>query len=369
MIKRSKTVLSLATQADNPELLDLFKYPESSSLKYTMDRSPDYFSFCRIHDNWKVIVARAPQLTGAVTVTFSQVFLEKKERNIAYISDLRVDISSRKQGLGNSLLKEALVTCHYPEGKDIPVFACVFKDNSAGLKTFANLGRDNLAYFYNVADILAYFILPVSLKKPGRKAGEYTIRSASIEDLPEMLSLWKQVNSPKNLAGVLTEENFNKWLENVPDLSMSSYLLAIDKSNKIKGFLGLWNQSALRRITITSGSYFIKFIRIIWNLFKQITGFSSFPGPGQPLNFYNVFNLCVPETEGEILNLLIDHAFKIVKENNSLFLALALDKKDPLNMQLKGLIASKSEIGLLSNYNFNNNSTHNNSPFHLEISL
>jgi hypothetical protein len=356
---------SYATQEDNLSLIRLFnKYPESSGFKYILDRSPDYFAFCNLHDNWKVIVAKERQLVGAVTLTFSDIFIGENIQNIAYISDLRVDLPYRGQRIGNNLLKEAIAN-----SKNIPVFASVFKDNSAGLKAFADLSKDNTAHFQKAVDILAYFILPVNLKKLSPKVAKYTVRTASEKDLAEMADLWNQVNTKKNMAGVFNHENLSKWFNKVPELSINSFLVAVDKNNKIKAFLGLWNQSELRRISITSETNFIKFIRISWNLLKKVTGFNSFPVPGETLNFYNVFNLCIEHNEAELLPLLLAHAFKIVKNNNALFLALALDKNDPLNKQLKGYISSTSEIVLLSTFDFNNISTHKKHLFHLEISL
>jgi hypothetical protein len=360
--------ISDATPEDNRDLTELFnKYPVSSGISYTLDRSPDYFSFCNLHDAYKVITARNEHLAGAITITFSQVFLENQVKNIAYMGELRLDMSARGTGLGDRLMQAGLEACRQA-GNDVPIFASVLKGNTPGFKKLANLGRDKLANFFPVAEIILYFILPLSLKRLNPLVKDYTVRPAGKEDLPEMLALWNMVNSEKNLAAVLNTETFEKWLAKAWGLEISSYLLAFDRNNRLRGFLGTWDQSAIRRITIWSESLPVKFIRKTWNLLRPLSGMALFPAPGQSLSFYNVTNLCIPEEEAETFSLLLYHAFKTVRENKSVFLAVALDKKDPLNRQLKGFISSGSELVLLSNYDYNNISTHKNRLYHLEIS-
>lgn len=353
--------IRLANQNDNSQIIDLVKkYPMSSdSLSYVVDRSPNYFRLAEFQGNaHKVLVIEANKILGLLSLVFDEVYIDNKSQKIAYTCDLRVEPFIRKTGIADSLMLEGINTIKNSLGENANIFTCVLKDNIAGLKKNQNLSKHGIL-MKKAAEFKTYFILPFYTKI--LKNLNFNIRFAKENDIENMFKLWNEVNKNKNLTRVFTLESFTNWIKNTEGLGINKYLLA-ERDGTLVGFMGLWNQKETRRIIIHSQSKQMKFIKGFWNLGSKMIGIPKFPGTGQDLNFHNITNLCLKDNE--CFDQLIYNAFIYVKKNNSMFLTLALDKKDELNKYLKKFISSSTELYLLSNYKFENNNI-----FHVEISL
>lgn len=358
-----------AKKEDNSELIRILKnYPISSTgLSYKVDRSPDYFQLCRIQGNdYRIIIAGKNQIIGTMSVIADKVYLEKEIRNITYTADLRVEPAARGSGLADKIMEKGVFSCREIAGKDVPIFTVVMKSNKAGLKKNLNLGRNNITDMHQVAEVFTYFFLPYKLRKI-RTDKKYFIVQAHENDMDLMFDLWGNINSKKSLTKFYSREEFKNWINNTEGLTINNYLLLKDERNNLKGFMGIWNQSRIRKIIVTEIPFYTRIFSRIWNFFAVLLKLSPFPGLNQELNFHNIINLCVAQEDAEALPLLIESAFNIIRKDKSLFLGLALDKKDPLNYYLDSFIAAKSELLLLSNYNLQ--SSQKDELYHLEISL
>lgn len=362
MIKNSEKIeIRLANETDNNQIIELVKkYPTSSdSLSYVVDRSPNYFKFAELQGyNHKVLVAISDKILGSLVVSFDKVYLDNSILDISYTCDLRVDPSVRKTGVADSLMIEGVNTINNILGTDSKIFTCVLKDNKAGLKKNQNLSKHGIL-MKEIAQIKTYFIFPFYTRKLNYK--KYNIRFACQDDIEKMFLLWQQVNENKNLSRFFDLESFKSWVNNTEGLGINNYLIA-EKNGELVGFMGLWNQSKTRRIIIYSQNKRIKIISKLWNLSSKIIKIPQFPSKDQELNFYNITNLCLKDNDS--FNHLIYNAFIHLKKNNSMFLTLALDKRDKLNKYIKKFIYSGAELFLLSNYKLKTDNI-----FHVEISL
>jgi len=362
--------INFAGEADNEALISLLKkFPLSAEvLSYRVDRSPDYFFLSRLQgiDQKIITVREGKQIKGTLSVIIDQVYLEQEVKKIAYTADLRVIPEHRGIGLADQLMREGIKVCKdYPE-KELPVFTVVMKDNPTGLKKNQNLERDQVAKMTKIGELISYFIFPFAFRvKPAKK---YQIYPAEAKDLAEMFALWQKINSKKQLARAFENvTDFEKWIKDTPDLDFNSYLLARDNEGRIKGFIGVWNQKKVRKIIVTKAKPAILIFRKIWNAFASLSGLPYFPGLEEELGMYHVLNLCLEHEDGEALPLLLANALTRVRENKCFFLALALDKNDPLNKFIKNFWSTKSELFLISDYLFNNPEAKR--LYHPEISL
>ncbi len=346
---------------DNFALIDLFKsYPPLSSLSYVVDRSPSYIKLAEYQGySYDLFTAHENQrLIGSLLVAYDKVYLDKKENDIAYTCDLRLEIESRGKGIGDNLMIQGFKSIKSNLGESAKIFTCVLKDNKAGLKKNINISNSGLADMKKVAELKSYFIFPFYTKL--KKTKKYNVRFANQNDIEDMFKLWEEVSINRNLAKVFIFESFKEWIDKTAKID--SFLIA-EKENNMVGFLGLWNQKEIRRVIIYSQNWQMQIIRKLWNLAGKIAGIPYFPDAGQNLNFYNVQNLCIKEND--CLSEILLEAFKFVRLNNSMFLAIGLDKRDLLNKELKSFISSTTELLLLSNYNLENN----DKIFQTEISL
>lgn len=357
-----KVIIREANLNDDTQIINLVKnHPTSSSLSYVVDRSPSYFKLAEYQGyDYKVLVAESDNIVGSLLISFDKVYLDNLEQKIAYTCDLRVEPFARRTGIADNLMKSGVQSIKDCLGESPNIFTCVLKDNKAGLKKNQNLGRDGLVQMKEVATFKSYFLLPFYTKL--FKTKNYNIRFANSNDIEQMFKLWAEINQSRNLARVFTEESFIDWINNSQGLGINNYLIA-EKNNQLLGFMGLWNQNKIRRVIIHSQNNQMKMMRYFWNTCSKLLGIPYFPGPNQALNFYNITNLCIKDND--CFKELIYNAFKYVRENNSMFLAIGLDSRDKLNKELKGFISSTTELYLLSNYEIKNN----DNIFHPEIAL
>lgn len=360
-----KVLIRYSNDRDNISLINIFKnHPVSSSLSYVVDRSPDFNNLHKLQGfDYKVIISEEEnKVKGSLSLLFDRVYLNGKESISTYTCDLKLEHDLRKTGVADRLMREGFHCTRdlYPDSK---IFTSILKDNKAGFKKNQNLS--NLVKMNLLGEVNSYFF--VLLSKKIKKNNKYTIRPSTENDVEEMVNLWQKVKKENyNLARSYTIESFKKMIHNTPNLSYNDFLLAI-KDNKIVGFTGLWNQHPVRKIVITSEQSIMKTIRLIRNLYGLFVKLPEFPQINKPLNFYCMLHLCISPENIDCFADILSNACKIVFEKNSMFLALALDKKDPLNTYASKLISDKGQLLLLGE--LAPEDMDKDKLFHVEISL
>jgi GNAT superfamily N-acetyltransferase len=355
-------IIRFSEKKDNNQIIEILKKEAvSGSISYITDRSPDYFEYLELTGyDYKVIVAEIDnQIVGFVCISFSKVFLNKKVENMAYTWELRLDSNFRKKGIADKLMNFAIKTCYDVLGEDAKIFTCVIGSNKDGLRKNEKLYKSGLVNIKKAGEINTYFILPFNLKK--EKGSKYFIREFKEEDLDEMYILWCNTQINKNLGRYFRKEEFFEWIKNIKKNHDSSYIVVFD-NNKMIAFCGLWNFNKLKKIILSDEKKYFKIIRFFWFFISKILNISRFPKKGESLNFFSLINLCVDNNSKDVLKEIILFFFKYTKEHKGIFLALALDKKDPLNNELKNFIFDKSELFFLNNYESDNIN-------HFELSL
>lgn len=361
--------IRLAGPEDGPDLVAFFKDHAIASpqMAYQVDRGPDYFGICRLqgHDH-RVLLAQSDQVLGTMTTLFDRVYHRGAPIEVAYTADLRVALSARGTGLADRLMREAVHTIRQVQGQDAAIVTAVAKDNPAGLKKNANLGRDGLVNMSPIGMIRMYMLAPFTPPGAVWPFQPYRIRPATREDLPAMAALWAETNGRKDLARVFTAESFAHWVDTTPGLGVEAYRVAVDGQGRVRAFLGVWSPQAVRRFELKTESPWIRAVRQSWNMVRPIAGLPVFPSPGQALPFHAVTNCCVPERDAEALPMLLDAAHRQATRAGSLFLGLTLDARDPLNQQARRFASHTSELALLGNERF---SAPSNTLYHVEMAL
>ncbi|MBO9542611.1 hypothetical protein J7643_18645 [bacterium] len=342
----------------------------SAHMRYRVDRSPDYFALCRVQGQaHRVLVAEAEgEILGTLSVIADRMYLEAVPEAIAYTADLRVAQAARGTGLADGFMREGIHACRDLNGPETPIFTAVMADNPVGFKKNTNLARDGLVTMRPIADVDLRFLLPFRLPLTKAMPG-VRVRAATPEDLGAMAALWERVAAKRPLARAFTPDELEAWITRTPGLGWERFLLAFDRDERLLGFLGVWNQRAIRRFVLEAESPSQRLIRQAWNAGRGIFSLAPFPKPGEPLSFCNVVNLCMPIEAGAALPLLLDAAFEQVRAQGGLFLGLALDRRDPLGTFLKPFFASTSHLCLLGNERFLPLDDPRSPVYHVEISL
>lgn len=343
-------IIELANPQDQPQLHQILRQVAVGTTlqAYKLCREPD---FCRLlsyqgHQH-RVLVVRASEssqrLLGLMTLILDHVYLDGIPRQVAYTGDLRLLPQARGQGLGDALMQRAILLARELGGDEIPVFTCVAADNAAGLRKNQLLAESLGLQMQELTLLNACFFpaMPLPLRKPSG----FKIRLANAEDLPTLAALWAEIAPQRHLS-----RYYSHWMDNsqLPPLQPQDWLLA-EYCGKLIGFMGLWQQQALRQVYLTHTP-----------LPLRLLGQKS----EQPLNIVHGLHLCLLPRYRNYLPEIIKHSLKEVRKRGALLLSLALDTQDPLNDWLPISLGRSSQLRLLSSY-----VPTKTYPYHVEMSL
>jgi hypothetical protein len=339
--------IKYASYEDNKELLDiLLEVPIlSKTLGYYTDKRPNFFKFLdNLYKDYKVVTIRKDnKILGFVTVSFYDVYLDKKAQRISYLAELRLRKEFRKLKLAEKLLKEAVKI-----SSNFNIFTCIATDNKIAKKKWQNLSQENFITLNKLTNVNTYFILPIKVSIKNK----YLIRNASIFDINKMFEIWHLVMINKNLSQYFS---FSEFKNIVNLIGISNFILCIDK-NKVVSFLSIWNQYNIRRFILSND---IKYSKVI-NLFLKFMNLPKLPSKNKIINFSCISNLCIPIEYTDTFKYLLNYIISYTNKTN--LFAVAIDENDILNYELSKFYYSKSQLDLLSNYNKNKFN------FHFEIS-
>jgi hypothetical protein len=171
------------------------------------------------------------------------------------------------------------------------------------------------------------------------------VSAARDDDLDEMGALWNRVAPRRQLAPVLGPARLQAWIANAPGLAIDDYLVARRADGRIAGFLALWDQHLIKQLRVLAYSTRLAAVRAALNALAPVTRTPRLPVAGAVLPSLAVLHCCVPADEPEVLRALLLHAHAARRGSGYLFLTLALDRRDPLRVALRGLLAQPTVVG------------------------
>ncbi|MNR96608.1 hypothetical protein D3C72_277660 [compost metagenome] len=364
------TLSELPIQTAGPphaeELADFFASQPvgSKAFAYRIDRSPDFFRYTRLQGHaHRVLIAATERIVGVLSVVFDRVTLGGKPTEIAYTGDLRLAPAARGQGLGDRLMRDGIHAARERLGPGAPIVTAVMADNPGGLRKNANLERDGITRMRPIAEVDITFVFPWLLRAP---KSDLKLRPATPDDLPRMHALWQQVAPQRDLSRVYTLSEWEAWVAS-PGLGVEAYTLAETTSGELVGFLAGWDMRPIRRFMLAQETASQRWIRRTWNAARGVLGLPPFPKAGEALPFLAATNLCVADPQA-FLPLLHANLAR-ARKHGALFLGIALDRRDPLNEQLRDLPASRSRLLLLGNEALPPDTPDRETIYHVEIAM
>jgi hypothetical protein len=157
-----------------------------------------------------------------------------------------------------------------------------------------------------------------------------------------MASLWRDVAARRQLAAVLDAESLAAWTRRAPGLELSDYLLASDRRGRLRGFLGVWDQSTFKQMRVVSYSTRLALARRAVNVVAPLVGAARLPEPGEPLPALATVHVCA--TDATALRALVLEAYRRHRGGRHAFLTLGLDVRDPLRAAMRGLLAQPTLV-------------------------
>ena len=283
-----------ATPADNAALVELsVACPMEGDIGLAVDRAPDFFALNRLEgDAWRVGVVDGPDGApiGCIALAERHVYLNGAATPAMYVSDLKVHPVHRGGGVADALTTWARDACVAALGPHGLVFLTILAGNEGMERRMK--GPRGLPHVERVATYRTHTI-PLLARRRMRHPG-VDVRRAGPEDLADMAALWARIAPGHQLATVYNAASFAAWIETAADLALSDYRVARRRDGRLAGFMGVWDQSAIKRLRVTGYSRKLAAVRRVFNALGRLVGATKLPPPGGALHNLTAVQVCVP---------------------------------------------------------------------------
>lgn len=315
--------------------------PMRGEIDLCIDRAPSFFApLLAAGSPFRVAVAeRAGEVAGCVALSERPSWLGGARRTIVYASDLRVHPGLRGTGATPALIEWLRARAREIGGDEQPVVLTVLAGN-APMERLAR-GENGLPRLERFAT-MRNFAIPVLRRRASDEGA--AVSEAQPHELDEMAALWARVAPQRQCAPALDAREIARFAIAAPGLSLEDYLLARDARGRLRGFLAVWDQHAIKRLRVLRWSPRLRLARALLNLLSPLTGLSRLPRAGQPLHAPGVLHLCVPGDDPIALRSLLLAALARLRGTSAHLLNLGLDVRDPLTAALRGLWAQPTDF-------------------------
>ena len=334
-----------AVPEDNAELLELTRAcPMEGDIGLCVDRGPDFFRLCALGNAWfRVGVLRdsTGTLVGCATVAERRAWVRGQPVRIAWASDLKVHPRHRRTGAAAQLIRWIVEQSRLAIGENGPIVCTVISGNSEMERLFP--GGPGLYSIQRFARVRAHAI-PV-FQRPAPEPS-WRIEVPARAEHPELREFWNRYASDRQLAPLAPVGLGPLPVGTGEGFSVPRHLVARDGAGRIQGFLGIWDERAVKQLRVTGYSVRLGAARTAINLLAPFIGAERLPGPGEVLRSGTVVDLCVPPTAPEVLRALLLAANRAAMGSGLSFLTLGLDVRDPLAAALRGMHAQPTEFSV-----------------------
>lgn len=337
-------VVRLATDSDNAALIELAAAcPMQGDLSLRIDRAPDFFALNRLEGGrWKVAVVDgahgAP--VGCVASAERRVWMQGRPVTVVYAGDLKVHPAARDTRTADALERFVVETARATAGDRTPVLLTVLAGNTAMERRAA--GPRGLPKLHRFATLHS-FAIPLLWRRAVDVPG-IRVQPASARDLEEMATVWSAIAATRQFATVLDADSLARWIDLAPGLEIGDYLLARDRSGRLLGFVGLWDQRSLKTLRVLRYSSSLAILRGVMSLTAPFVGAAAPPEIGAPLHHASAVHLCVPLDRADILRALVLTAYDRLRCSDRVFVNVALDARESISTALRGLLAAPTAI-------------------------
>jgi len=337
-ITRPQVLVRDAERRDNDALKEIAaSSPMAGDMTIAVTREPDFFQLNRLEGSrWRVGVAEVDGgVVGCVMGAEREAYLHGVARRTLYAGDLKVHPTMRGAGVADALSRWVADAVLEMGGPGAPVLLTILSGNRAMERR--TTGRGGMANFTRFATIRA-FSIPLLLP---RVVGTSDVRvvPATNSDIEEMVDLWSRVAPGRQFAPVFTADGFRDWVASAPELDISDYRLARDRTGRLVGFLAWWDQLRFKQLRVLRHSPRLGVARAMLNAMARLTGGVSLPAAGEVLRYRTALHVCVRDGSPAILRTLVRSSCAELRAARYAFATIGLDIRDPLCAALDGLFA------------------------------
>jgi hypothetical protein len=336
----SRYRFGLATSDDDGDLRKILAAtPMEGPIAVGFRREPSWFAGAVVDGRCRQVIACRDLQTGRIIGfgcrSIREVYVKGGPGVVGYLSSLRVLPEYRNLGLlarGYAALRKLHADAQVP---------CYLTTIAAGNRTALNIltsGRAGLPTYHPAG---AYHTIAVAIPRrkkrtskqytnPKRKRGRTaTIRSASKEDLPQLLHFWATVGPRREFFPRLEPNDFLSPDGMMRGLSFDQLLLA-EKDDRLVGTLAAWDQHSYRQSVVSAYHGGLGQFRWLYNMGSWFLSRPSLPRPGDAFRYFMGALPVVVKDQENVFAALLETLLDRMAGGPCTHFLLGLHEADPL---------------------------------------
>ncbi len=334
----------------NTAMLDILKASPivTDHMTICFDRQPDIFNLakCKYDDYFYQGLFEHELLKGFGMVGYRQALVNGISQEVYCCRDLYVLPEAR----GNGFIARSVET-HFRENQHrSPIgYGLVMQGNKAPVK-FLGKRPANCSYFPLTQIINQLHVKTILLTLPVAGNSSYSIRRATVEDIPVIVELLKMEHRERLFGHIYREDSFLLHLQRNVGLAIGDYFLAFDRRGGCCGVCAAWDTGMMKQTRVSAyGKAFLP-ARIAWKSLSLVIKLPPLPGSGDHFNDVTVIDYAVKERNPLIMNALLRAVYTEYRHRGYHFLIWGTSADDPLLNASKGFMSQhvSSNIVLFS---------------------
>jgi hypothetical protein len=338
-------LVRLATDADNDALIELAAAcPMQGVLALRIDRAPDFFALNRLEgDRCRVGVVDGERgrPIACVATAERRAWVHARPVTIVYAGDLKVHPAYRDTRTADSLERFVGETARETAGESTPILLTVLAGNTSMERRAS--GPRGLPRLHRFATLRS-FAIPLLWRREVVGSGDVRVECATDRDVEEMAALWTAVAPTRQFCTALDAETLARWIDAAPGLAIEDYLLARDRQGRLLGFVGMWDQRAMKTLRVLRYSPALSVLRGVVSALAPFVGATPPPATGEPMYHASAVHLCVWTDRADVLRALVLAGYDRMRGSGRVFISVSLDVREPLIAALHGLMAAPTDI-------------------------
>lgn len=338
--------ISLATEAENEELLEYYHQTELAAKESTViyKRGKNFFAFLQERsDQFLIFTLRDDQkkLHGVAVASYRPGYINGELQTIGYLGDLRVSLNRKlirewRKFYALFLEKSPFIPdtgfCRYYQ-------TALMSTNAYSKTNLADTKIPNLYY----KELARYQMINI-IGKFGSRSSPYQANPASPEEISEMIDLLDS-DHRRRMFGHDWKREFehrkNKW----QNFTLEDWIVIRNNRGKMVAATSLWNPIASKQIIVPHIPRLFKIISKLTAFVPALT-LKPLPEGGRPIDILYINQVSFLEgtnrsEQQQILRTVIELAFK--RKFN--MLAYCDFERENLTKDMTGLITQKSQMG------------------------
>jgi hypothetical protein len=290
-------------------------------------REPDYYLGCKVQGETSQIIKCTDDDTGKIVGLTarhrSRVFINGRETQVGYLSDLRVDPAVRR---GTLLARGYRFVRELHDADPLPFYySVILQGNVQAIATLVG-ARAGLPIYEDRGKIHTPAI-HLDRRLPDVSCSGVKVRRGTPTMMPPVFEFLRREFPNKQFAPCYRVEDLGSG--RLHGLLPEDFYIAV-RGETIVGCIAAWDQTAFRQAHVEQYSNRLRIVRPMYNLAAHFTSLHSLPPPGSQIRFLYLSLIAVENNHVDVFACLMRHAYQDRRAGECHFMIAGLHEQDPL---------------------------------------